>query len=280
MLSAEIFGRLEGFPLVDRYAVYQLLNDGWSDIAIDLEVLQTEGFGASKKVDPRMVEKKGEEVQDGWQGRVIPFELVEKTLLKDLHDHLKKMENRLTEISASYEEILESFSDEEKESDAVNEAKDAFVNSWITKESKKLLAEKKRGALIDEDSFEAKILLIDKLITEERSLKAKLKKESIVLHNKTKDTIENLTDEESRRLLEAKWIDPLLLSINSIPKTIIDELITKIDALSEKYKTTFSEIENELHETEISLSNMIRDLTGSPHDLKGLEEFCSLLGVE
>ena len=129
-------------------------------------------------------------------------------------------------------------------------------------------------------SFEVKILLIDKLITEERSLKAKLKKESIALHNKTKDTIENLTDEESRRLLEAKWIDPLLLSINSIPKTIIDELITKIDALSEKYKTTFSEIEDELHETEISIGNMIKDLTGNPHDLKGLEEFCSLLGVE
>lgn len=190
------------------------------------------------------------------------------------------MEDRLSEISASYDEILESLSEEDKDSDAVNDSKNAFVNTWITRESKKLLAEKKKGVVIEEDSFEATLLIIDGLITEERSLKAKLKKESIELHNKTKDIIENLTDEESKRLLEAKWIEPLLTSINSIPKTIIDELITKIDALAEKYKTTFSEIEEQLHETEISIGNMIRDLTGSPHDLKGLKEFCSLLGVE
>lgn len=280
ILSDEIFERLEGLPLVDKYDVYQLLNDEWTGIAIDLEILQTEGFASSLKVDPRMVVKNNEEVQDGWQGRVIPFELVERSILKEQYDHLRKMEDRLSEISASYDEILESLSEEDKDSDAVNDSKNAFVNTWITRESKKLLAEKKKGVVIEEDSFEATLLIIDGLITEERSLKAKLKKESIELHNKTKDIIENLTDEESKRLLEAKWIEPLLTSINSIPKTIIDELITKIDALAEKYKTTFSEIEEQLHETEISIGNMIRDLTGSPHDLKGLKEFCSLLGVE
>jgi len=190
------------------------------------------------------------------------------------------MEDRLSEINADYEEILESFSDEDKESDAVNEAKDAFVNSWITRKAKKLLAEKKKGILIEEDSFEYKILLIDKLITEEKSLKAKIKKESIEIHNKTKDVIEHLTDEEAKNLLEVKWIEPLLQSINSIPKTKIDELILKVKGLAEKYKTTFAEIENELNETEISLGNMIKNLTGSPHDLKGLKEFCSLLGVD
>ena len=89
-----------------------------------------------------MVVKNNEEVQDGWQGRVIPFELVERSILKEQYDHLRKMEDRLSEISASYDEILESLSEEDKDSDAVND-QDAFVNTWITRESKSCLRKRK-----------------------------------------------------------------------------------------------------------------------------------------
>ena len=51
--------------LVDEYEAYQLLDDNWTGIAGDLEMIQTEGFAATKKVDPRMVMKKDVEVQDG-----------------------------------------------------------------------------------------------------------------------------------------------------------------------------------------------------------------------
>ncbi|MEA5031496.1 MAG: type I restriction-modification system subunit M, partial [Sphaerochaeta sp.] len=98
LLSDDIFARHENLPLVDRYDVYQLLDDEWTGIAIDLEILQTEGFEATRKVEPRMITKNNEEVQDGWRGRVILFELVEKTLLKDEHDHLHAIENRVSEI--------------------------------------------------------------------------------------------------------------------------------------------------------------------------------------
>ena len=46
-------------------------------IAIDLEIIQTEGFAATKQVDPNMVLKKDAEVQDGWVGHVLPFELMQ-----------------------------------------------------------------------------------------------------------------------------------------------------------------------------------------------------------
>ncbi|PKL27827.1 MAG: type I restriction-modification system subunit M [Firmicutes bacterium HGW-Firmicutes-15] len=280
LLSDDIFVRLEGLPLVDKYDVYQLLDDEWTNIAIDLEILQTEGFDASKKVEPRMVSKKDEEVQEGWRGRVIPFDLVENTLLKDEHDHLLAIEDRVSEINATHAEILDGLSEEEKESDGLNETKDSFISSWVVKEVKKLMADKKKGILIPEDSFEEKIMLVDELMAEEKQLKSKLKKETVALHNKTKKVIEGLSYEDARSLLEAKWIEPLLLSLYSIPKTIIEVLITKVVALAEKYKTTFSEIETELHETEIAIGSMIQELTGNSHDLKGLEEFMSLLGAE
>ena len=56
-------------------------------ISIDLEIIQTEGFEAIRKVDPNMVLKKkdgkDQEIQEGWIGHVIPFALVQDTILKD-----------------------------------------------------------------------------------------------------------------------------------------------------------------------------------------------------
>lgn len=75
ILSANIFARLASFPLINRYEAYQLLDDEWAKTSVDLEVIQTEGFNAVKKVDPNMVIKKKdgkeEEVQDGWIGHVM-----------------------------------------------------------------------------------------------------------------------------------------------------------------------------------------------------------------
>ena len=53
-LSAGIFKRLESLPLIDRYEAYQILDDEWTLVAIDLEIIQSEGFEAAKKVDPNM----------------------------------------------------------------------------------------------------------------------------------------------------------------------------------------------------------------------------------
>lgn len=48
VLSDDIFSRLDGIPLIDRYGAYQLLDDEWGRIAVDLEIIQTEGFAATK----------------------------------------------------------------------------------------------------------------------------------------------------------------------------------------------------------------------------------------
>lgn len=77
MLSEEMFKRLEDIPLIDKYEAYQLLDDDWTEIAVDLEIIQTEGTEAIKKVDPLMVTKKKggkeQEVQDGWKGHILNY---------------------------------------------------------------------------------------------------------------------------------------------------------------------------------------------------------------
>ncbi|MBW7571861.1 type I restriction-modification system subunit M [Caproiciproducens faecalis] len=141
-ISENIFGRIAAIPLIDKYKAYQLLDDEWSKISTDLEIIQTEGFASTKQVDPNMVIKKkdgkDEEVQDGWIGHVIPFELVQTTLLKEQSAEVKAKEKRLEDITAEYTEIIESFSEEEKVGDFLNDDNDAFVPAEVRKKLKEI----------------------------------------------------------------------------------------------------------------------------------------------
>lgn len=50
VLSDDIFKRLENIKLIDKYEAYQLLDNEWGVINVDLEIIQTEGFDATKKL--------------------------------------------------------------------------------------------------------------------------------------------------------------------------------------------------------------------------------------
>ena len=130
IITQNIFSRVASLPLIDKYQAYQLLDNQWGKIATDLEIIQTEGFEATKQVDPNMVIKKKddkeEEVQNGWVGHVIPFELVQTTLLREDYDALKAKEARLDEIAAELAEIIDSI-DEADRGDFLNDDNTAFV---------------------------------------------------------------------------------------------------------------------------------------------------------
>ena len=284
LFSEDIFARLSSIPLINKYEAYQLLDDEWVKTAIDLEMIQTEGFETVKRVDPnRVIRKKkdgnDEEVQDGWVGRVIPFELVQKTLLLADYEALKEKEDRLMEITSEYEEILDSLSEEEKESVILNENKDSFVAAAVAKEAKRIQAEMQADE-IDEESLEIKILKLAKRMTQEKSLRLQIKKDAAALHMKTKETIESLSDAQALDLLERKWIVPLVASINSLPEAAIQILTDKVTALSGKYAVTFAEVEAEIKETKSALSELLGELVGNEYDSKGLREFKALLEGE
>ena len=271
ILSEKIFARMTDIPLVDKYEAYQLLDDDWTKIAVDLEIIQTEGFSATKVVDPNMViKKKGnveQEVQEGWKGHIIPFELIQSTILADDRKAIKEKENRLSEIASGYEEILDTLSEEEKEGDFVNE--DSFVFAEIKKALK--------SDSIEPETKE-KLKSVAALNAEEKTLKSAIKTESALLEEKTKDTIEGLSDEQVIELLKEKWIKPLIDNLMQLPDSIVAELVAKLEVLAKKYETTFAEVETQIEETEKSLSAMIDDLDGSEFDMLGLAELKKLLG--
>ena len=84
-----------------------------------MEIIQSEGFEATRVVDANMVTKKKDdkeyEVQDGWIGRILPFELVQTTYLKSEWQALHSKEERLDIIGSNLEETLGELADDERD---------------------------------------------------------------------------------------------------------------------------------------------------------------------
>ena len=282
-ITKEVFNRLSGLPLIDRYDAFQDLDDVWQEISIDLEILQTEGFDATKKVDPNMVVKKKQgkdvEVQDGWVGRVLPFSLVQDTFLTEEVSSLEKSEERLSAITAEITEIFEGLSDEDKDAAGDTVGEDSFVSSKISAALKQLKDEDPSSAS-DEESILFRLTRVAALFNEEKVLKKTIKDVHIELERKTKEMIESLTDEQVCTLLDEKWIKPLVHRFEKLPDRVVNQLNDLVKALGEKYLTTYSDIDSQIQEAEASLAAMLGELTGNEFDLAGLNELRSLLGGE
>lgn len=273
LIGDEIFKRIADKPLVNAYEAYQLFSDEWNTVSVDLEIIQTEGFEATKKVNPNMVSKKKDgkdvEVQDGWAGHIIPFSLVQDKLLYKEKKALDDKENRLLDIKSLYEELLEEFNEDEKEMDFITEDRDAFVNSEVIKASK--------NKELEEETV-AKLKKVVDIIDEEKKLKKEIKTLNAELENETKKKIEELTNSEVIELLQYKWIEPIVKGLEVIPTRIIEGLSSKMESLVKKYELTFSDVEKEIAETEKALRDMLDDIEGSEEDLLGLKELKRLLG--
>lgn len=285
VLSTELFARLAPIALIDKYQAYQFLNNQWQVISADLEMMQTEGFAATKQVDPNIVIKKKDgkdtEVQDGWKGHILPFDLVQQTYLSNDLKALADKETRLAEIASALEEILESLTEEDKEQDTVKESKDGFANAELSKAAKAFLKEQKDSKVkFAEESYEAKIIRASKLIDEEKALKKTVKDTAAALHSKTKTTIETLTDEQVNNLLHLKWITTLSTELAAMPNAVISQLTSQVQALADKYAVTYSQVANEIKTTEQELAEMIGKLTGNEFDMQGLAELTKLLKGE
>ena len=282
-LTEDIFSRLSEFKIIDKYKAYQKLADEWNVIAQDLEIIKTEGKKTLTEVVPNIVIKKKNdkesEVQEGWAGRIIPFQLVQETILKDENNLLKEKDEKLTSIINEKTEIFDSLTEDEKQdiSEILNNDSTAFLAGELNKLVKEYLKEHNKS-YYDEESIEYKIIQTKELSDEEKKLKKEIKTMEEELHLLTKETIENLSESDIKELLKKKWIDPVLVGFESIYENVINTFISKIKAIEEKYSETLEDIESEINSVEKDLIFYIDQLTGNESDMKGLEEFKKIIG--
>ena len=339
-ITEDIFGRIDPIKLADRYVAYQVFAKYWDIISADIEMLQTEGFQVITQVDPNMVIKKNNknddddeatEVQDGWKGHILPFDLVQEMLMPDEVAEISKLEERLAEISSEYMEIIDSLDEDEKQGSFLNDSNDAFVskelkaacdeilqdiesdeinalNKYLSLPKKDAVAFMKSCSDADwsqieknkdgsckkpsitsriqqlrmefefpEDSLDRKLLAALKLMDEESAVKKDVKQKKEVLHVKTKGVIEGLSEEEALQIIEKKWIEPLSEDLIAISETIIMDVASQTEYLSQKYAVTMHDIQGEKREAKSSLIDMLQMLNAEGADYEGLQEFQTIL---
>ncbi len=278
IIANNIFMRFEDITLIDPYRAYEIFENKFTEISGDLELIQTEGIKAVTQVDPNMVIKKKNgkdvEVQEGWKGHILPFDLVQDICLSERKRDLKEKHEKLAEIPSSYEEILESLSEDDKEiiSEALNDTNDTFVFKNIKAVVKSLKADGESKELIE--SLEK----VEKLNNEEKKLKSEIKQGEDELHLETKAKIESLSEEEVNNILHEKWSSPIYNGILDLSNDMLKAFTKDVEALSTKYAVTMDDLEKEIKETEKSLASMLSELTGSERDMEGINELIKLLG--
>lgn len=340
-ITEDIFGRIDPVKLADRYVAYQVFAKYWDIISSDIEMLQTEGFQVITQVDPNMVIKKNNknddddevtEVQDGWKGHILPFELVQERLMPDEVEEIRTLEERLSEIAGEYTEIIDSLEEDEKQGSFLNDSNDAFVtkelkaacdeilqdvesdeinalNKCVAMSKKEQLTFIKTCTVVDwdkidknkdgsckkpsltgriqqlkmeyefpEDSCESKLLRALRLTDEESAIKKDVKRKTEEIHLRTKEVIENLTEEEALRIVECKWVKPLITDLDKISAEIILEVIDKVEHLAQKYSITMHDIQHEKALVRETLVNMVGMLKAEGPDQDGLKEFGLILG--
>lgn len=291
-ISEDIMKRCQNLPLVDSYSVYQILSEHWGDIMGDIEIIQTEGYGACNEIETKYkIKKKNdkeEEVPDGLKGRIMPFDLVQRTYLSDHLDALNNLRNRLERNEGEQIELLEGLDAEEQEA-LLNDDNTKFDSKGITKAFneicsnleigkglKKVTKAKKEELFLamhlEPDSYEWKIQRIMALQSEESKLKEEIKKSEAQLEEETIAKIKGQDMKETIELLRLKWIEPVASRIDAIPEEIVAKLTDEVTSLASKYAVSMTDIDKEIHSSEAELANLIENLTGDEYSIKGLQE--------
>lgn len=268
-ISDDIFARLHGMLLIDRYAAYQALADNWQGITNDIETIQQEGIEAVRVVEPayKLVKKGDEEIEvpDGLKGRIIPFELVQQEKFQDDLKAIADLQMRVEDISGELDEIREGFSEEESEAYLDSEKENAFDKKAIT-----------AGAKAKKDAVEAetkeKLKKIVKLWEEQKNKNKQIKEAKQTLIDKTVETINSLSDEDISLFLHRKWIDPIIKGIDETLAEVLSTFENKVLALGKKYAISYKQLNDDLGKYQKELSGLIGELTGDELTILGLNE--------
>ena len=268
-LAAEIFHRFEDIPLVDCYRIYQLLSNQWQMIVNDIETIQTEGLDAVRTVEPAMkLVKDGDdekEVPDGMKGRILPFELVQEDndCLEKYVDAVKAKENRQESITSEIDELIESFTEDETQEYMEGEDSPKPDKTKIKKDAKA------KGDDIELET-KKKLKTLADLWDEQTKLNKALKEARQTLTDKTIEYIEGLSDERAKEWIHCKWIMPVIDGILNMPDEVCEELEKAVDAMSQKYATSYNDLNKQLTEAQDELSGLISQLEGDETSIEGL----------
>ena len=266
-IAQDIFARLDGMVLIDKYAAYQVLADQWQMITSDIETIQQDGISAVREVETayKIVKKNDEELEvpDGLKGRILSFDLVQQEKFQAEILAIEALQAHMEAIGSELEELHDGFTDEETEAYCDSEKDNAF-------DKKAIKADCKPKADVEPET-KAKLQQIVKLWDEQTKINKQIKTDKLELVDKTVDAIKHLTEEEVAEFLHLKWIEPVCRGINGTLSSVLSELESKVQKLSEKYAVN-KQIDREMASAKEELSSLVAELCGNELSIMGMKE--------
>lgn len=264
MLSA-IKTRLSEFPQLDIYDGYQIMAEIWTKyLGHDIEFIEQLGFyEAGRTREPNMVTKgkNKEKVQDGWNGVIIPNELIASELYSEELAIIDTLKSRISEIDSELSELVENAKIED--SDEYNalfdslkkneegEAQDSFENKLV----KASLKEAAKGSL----EYEL-LKKVDDLTKEKSAVNKEIKAKELELKELIAERILQLTDEEVDQLLYKKWFGSVIEKVRELVQSPLKAEISVLEELNNRYSETLDSLDDEIDKLEKELEAMMKEL--------------------
>ncbi|WP_337895775.1 type I restriction-modification system subunit M [Mesomycoplasma ovipneumoniae] len=284
-ITEYIFSSLK-FPLIDTYDVYQIIIDNFENVNEDLELLR-ENFSDSGSLDIKeflndqieSVDSTNQKEKDSrriksWKSKLFSNDLIEQKFFPSEFAQLNKIQDQIDQIESEIKELYQIISDEDKTDEIYNDEKNTWIQSGIKKLAKTFKDSKEsRG----KDSFESLIIQINEKYSSIEKVKKDLTNLKNDLANNSYNQYLNLNEKDFYDLLISKWWEKFIQNFKEKSGEFVDEQISGISEILNKYKHTFVDIQKKVSDLETKMSTFLDELEGSPADMEAIKKLSNIL---
>lgn len=264
LLSNKIVDIFKDIALLDKYDVYQVLMTYWLEVMSDdfYSLFSTGSWIDSNEIEVFYKEQKKKKTEDetklkevGWEGKLIPKELIiERYFAKEaddiskLEEHINSIENNISQMEDDYGsegEALFDFYEGEK-------IKSANVDKVVKKKNKdNSYAQEEFDVLVAYSGFNKEL----------KDANKQLKDLKLALDTLARNKIKELAEQEIKEIvINDKWSRSIFDGIDSLYTRISHGLANRILELAERYEDTLFEIEEDVDKYENQVKEHLRKL--------------------
>jgi type I restriction enzyme M protein len=244
-LSEGLLAHYQGQPLIDAYAVYQLLLDQWAEtMQDDVYAISADGWRAEPS---RVIEtdKKGKSKDKGWICDLVPKELLAERFCGDELEMIEELRAQLEETSSRLAEMEEEHGGEDGYFAELEKRTKGCVNARILEIQHDPEA-KEEVAALDEWML---------LNGEAPGIKRVLKIAEAELDDQVYSFYADLTTAEVRELVvEDKWLASLEQAVASEVERVSQQLTSRLKQLGERYGEALPVISERVEELEAKVA--------------------------
>jgi type I restriction enzyme M protein len=234
-LAENIVSEFENVKLIDKHDVYEVLLAYWQTVmADDVFLVKSDGYEAGNEIEfiKEMVKagkNKGQEKTTGWEGKIIPKELIIASFFAEEKLAVDEAQRFIDEIQSR----LDEFTEQENEDDNSVETWHATSLQSNAVSLRKELSEKTK---------------IVKELTQQLDERAKAKYAEL--------TIEQIKD----LLINRKWHTQIYEGIDTLYRTVSQSITERIVEIAERYENTLPELEAAVSDYETKVKNHLKKM--------------------